>query len=77
MLRTADTEGSLLGRDEVSSTTTVLYGSVGATPQSGIVLDGLLLQKQTGQLLPCKSSLCNHEPSLKKAMHCAGRSSRN
>jgi len=73
MLKTADTEWSLLGIDEVSSTTYCIDGSVGATHQSGIMLDGLLLQEQTRQL-PCHSSLCNCEPSsLKETAYYAGR----
>lgn len=50
----------------------VLYGSVGATHQSGILSDRLLCQEQAGQFhqfhdtLLLFSCLRNHEPSLKE-----------
>lgn len=47
MLKTADTEGSPMGRYEVSSTTSYIMSYMDSTHQSGIMLDGLLLQEQT------------------------------
>lgn len=47
MLKTAYTEGSLLGRDEVSFTTYYTIWQCGCYPSE---LDELLLQEQTGQL---------------------------
>lgn len=54
----------------------VLYGSVGATHQSGIVLMGCFAKIRQGSSMSSmtlSSCLDNHEPSLKDAVHFAGR----
>lgn len=62
MLKTADTEGSPMGRYEVSSTTSYIMSYMDATHQGGIILDGLLLH----------SPLCNQDPSKRQCAVQAG-----
>lgn len=74
MLKTADTEGSLLGRDEVSSTTHSTIWQCGSYPSEWYYVGWVAFAgADRAVTMPLLSSLCNHEPSLKEALCCVGR----